>query len=130
MNTRLLMTLSALFLGTLGAGITFLPQELLVHLGINPETLTVLLIQLLGASYLGAGFLNWTNRGKAMGGIYGRPVAMANFANFAIGALGLLKGLRATNFALEVVIITALYSGFAIWFGLVLFTNPAAETVK
>lgn len=54
MNTGILMTLSAAFLATLGVGITFLPQELLAHVGAQPEGALVLLIQMLGALCLGA----------------------------------------------------------------------------
>jgi hypothetical protein len=69
MNTRLLMSLSAAFLAAAGVGITFLPQELLVHAGARADGTLVLLIQLLGASYMGAAALNWMNRGNRVGGI-------------------------------------------------------------
>ena len=124
MNTRLLMSLSAAFLAAAGAGITFLPQELLVHAGARPEGTVVLLVQLLGASYLGAAALNWMNRGNRMGGIYGRPVSMANFLHFAVGALALVKASFVQPAPLEVMVSAAVYSAFAIWFGLVLFTHP------
>jgi hypothetical protein len=119
------MTLSAVLLGVLGIGITFLPQELLAHVGVSPAGSVVLLVQLLGALYLGAAMLNWMNRGALLGGIYGRPVCMANFGNFAIGALALLKGLIAAPISPEVLVAAALYSTFAVWFGIVLFTHPA-----
>ena len=125
MNTRLLMSLSAAFLAALGVGMTFLPQELLAHVGAPPEGTPVLLIQVLGALYLGFATLNWMNRGSHIGGIYGRPVAMANFFHFSVGALALLKGSVAQHFALEVVAMAAVYSVFGAWFGSVLFTHPA-----
>jgi hypothetical protein len=122
------MSLSAAFLATLGVGITFLPQELLAHVGARPEGTPALLIQLLGALYLGFATLNWMNRGSHIGGIYGRPVSMANFFNFAVGATALLKGAIAQQFALEVAAMASIYSVFGVWFGLVLFTHPANET--
>ena len=118
------MSLSAGLLASLGTGITFLPQEFLVHVGVRPEGPIVLVMQLLGALYLGAAILNWMNRGTLIGGIYGRPVSMANFSIFAIGALALLKGLVATRSGLEVAVIATVYSVFAIWFGVVLFSHP------
>ena len=121
------MSLSAAFLGALGVATTFLPHELLVHVGARPEGVPVLLIQLLGALYLGFAMLNWMNRGNRIGGIYGRPVSMANFFNFAVGGLALLKGIAAQHFGLEVWALAAVYSVLAIWFGVVLFTHPLGD---
>ena len=73
MNTKLLMSPSAALLASLGIGITFLPQEFLVHVGVWPAGPIVLVIQLLGALYLAAAILNWMNRGILIGGVYGRP---------------------------------------------------------
>jgi hypothetical protein len=128
MNTRLLMSLSAAFLAALGVGITFLPQELLAHVGARTEGTAVLLIQLLGALYLGFAMLNWMNRGNRIGGIFGRPVSMANFLNFAVGAMALLKGTIAQQFAPEVAAMASIYTVFGLWFGFVLFTHPAGDT--
>jgi hypothetical protein len=47
------MGLSAAFLAMLGVGITFLPQELLAHVGAPSDGTVVLLIQMLGALYFG-----------------------------------------------------------------------------
>ncbi|MGH7491181.1 MAG: hypothetical protein ACREOO_02175 [bacterium] len=125
MNTRLLMILSAAFMAALGVGISFLPQELLVHVGARPEGALVLLMQMLGALYMGFAILNWTARGNLTGGIYSRPVTLANFFNFAIGAVAFLKALSVQHFAFEVAAMATVYSVFGIWFGVVLFTNPA-----
>lgn len=125
MHTRLLMTLSAVLLGLLGTGITFMPQELVNHVGVSPVSSAVLLVQLPGALYLGAAMLNWMNRGALLGGSYGRPVCVANFGNFAVGALALLQGFIAAEANPEVLIVATLYSTFAVWFGIVLFTHPA-----
>jgi hypothetical protein len=124
------MSLSAAFLATLGVGITFLPQELLVHVGAHAKGTPVLLIQLLGALYLGFASLNWMSRGSHIGGIYGRPVAMANFFHFAVGAGALLKGAIAQQFAFEVAAMASIYSVFGVWFALVLFTHPADQVQK
>jgi len=124
MSTRVLMTASAAFLAALGVGITFLPQELAAHVGAPVEGAAVLLMQLLGALYLGFAMLNWMNRGNRIGGIYGRPVSIANFFHFAVGALALVRGIAGHGFTLELAAVTAAYSVFAAWFGWVLFTHP------
>lgn len=126
MHTRYLLTLSAAFLAFLGICFTFLPDELLSHVGVAPIGVIVPLMQLLGALYLGAAILNWMNRGALLGGIYGRPVCLANFFSFAVGALALLKSFVSARFGLDALVVTAAYLAFAIWFGIVLFTHPSA----
>lgn len=130
LHTRLLMSLSAVFLAALGVLITFLPQELLTHVGAPAEGALVQLMQLLGALCLGLAALNWMSRGSHLGGIYGRPVSMANFFSFAIGAVALVKSAAGQQFTVEITAMAAVYSLFAIWFGLVLFTHPTREPSK
>lgn len=122
------MSLSAAFLATLGVGATFLPQEILARVGGRPEGTSVLLIQLLGALYLGFAMLNWMNRGSRIGGIYARPVSMANLLSFAAGGAALLKGVLAGQLAFEIVALAAIYTVFGVWFGFVVFTHPADAT--
>jgi hypothetical protein len=117
-------------MAVLGIGITFLPQELLAHVGVRSEGAPVLLMQMLGALYLGFAALNWMNRGSHLGGVYGRPITLANFVAFAVAAVALLKGAIALRFPLEVTAMAAIYSVFGVWFGLVLFTHPASEIRK
>jgi hypothetical protein len=49
--------------------------------------------QLLGAAWLGVAALNWLQRSAVLGGIYGRPVVLANVALYFISALSLLRAL-------------------------------------
>jgi hypothetical protein len=49
--------------------------------------------QLLGAAWLGVAALNWLQRGARLGGIYGRPVVLANLVLYFVGALSLLRAL-------------------------------------
>jgi hypothetical protein len=118
------MSISAAFLALIGVAITFLPQELLTYASAQPTQALVLLIQVLGALFLGFATLNWMNRGAHVGGIYGRPVTMANFFHFAIGAVALLKGALALDFPIDVTVVAIAYAVFGAWFGLVLFTHP------
>ena len=123
MYSRALMTISAIFMGLLGLGTLFAPGEVLGVHGTSPDNATMLLIQMMGALYLGFAILNWTARGVLIGGIYSRPVALGNFWHFMI--VGLLLTKAAFVFAAwPLVISAAVYSAFAIWFGLVLF-GPA-----
>ena len=125
MNTKILMRLSALFMAILGLGASFLPQEILIHAGYRPQGTGLVLVQALGALYLGQAMLNWMARANLIGGIYSRPVAVCNFMHFAVLAVVLVKALLAGQTAPEIVLGAALYLAFACAFGFVLFTHPA-----
>jgi len=47
--------------------------------------------QLLGAAWLAVAALNWLQRESILGGIYGRPVVLANVALYLISALSLIR---------------------------------------
>jgi hypothetical protein len=47
--------------------------------------------QLLGAAWLGVAALNWLQRAAVLGGIYSRPVVLANLALYVVSALSLLR---------------------------------------
>ncbi|WP_207434388.1 hypothetical protein [Sabulibacter ruber] len=122
MNTKLVMTLSAAFLALLGLGLTFLPQEISSYLSLGDGAAIHLVLQLLGALYLGFAMLNWMAKGSLLGGIYNRPIAVANFTHFFVGALALIKGNPGT--ALPTLVVVGLYSVFALVFGIILYRHP------
>ena len=124
MRTSLLMTVSAMTMFILGIGLTFLPQETLVYLGIDPVPMMVLLLQVTGALYLGFALLNWTARASLIGGIYSRPVAIGNFAHFLVAAITLVRFVIGGERSIFVILITVVYAVLAGWFALVLFTHP------
>ena len=131
MHTRILMTLSAAFMAALGIAATFLPQEIAARYGAAPTAVpATLLIQIAGALYLAFAILNWTVRHSPIGGIYNRPVALANVVHFTVAAITLLKAAlshSATNQfwrSPEIITLTVFNCLFAIWFGLVFITHP------
>jgi Na+-driven multidrug efflux pump len=127
MNTKLVMTLSAAALGLAGILLTFAPAEIARAAGLGPELqpATVLLLQLVGALYLGFALLNWMAKGAHIGGIYNRPIATANLTHFLVMALALLKGCTGQT-ALPPLMwgVAAAYSVFALLFGIILFRHP------
>lgn len=125
MKTKALMTLSAMLMASGGIAASFLPQEILSYSGIDASGFEVLLVQVLGALYLGFAILNWMARGNLIGGVYSRPVAMGNFLHFAVVAVTLLKALLSGTRAEIILAGAVVYSIFAVWFGLVVFTHPA-----
>ena len=123
MNTKLLMSVSAVVLGVTGVSLSFFPQEVAVSLGMGESSDIVL--QVLGALYFGFAMINWMAKANLIGGIYSRPVAAGNLAHFMMGALALTK-LTFSGAGLHYIWVAALvYSVFAVLFGYVFFTTPA-----
>lgn len=123
MHTKTLMTLSALLMAVAGLAASFAPAEILAYLDAWSEVVEVTLVQVLGALYLGFAALNWTARGNLIGGLYSRPVALANFMHTGVVAVTLGK-LALANPNLDMVIATLVYGIFALWFAAVLFSRP------
>lgn len=125
MNTKLLMTLVAVVYGVSGMGCLFLPQEMLTYLGLgSSDPLLVVMLQVLGAAYLGFGMLNWMVKGSKIGGIYNRPVIVANLMHLSVVAITLVKAF--SDFQ-EQQSVLALFTGFyiilALLFGYLLFRS-------
>ena len=128
MNTKSLMTLSAIILALIGISLIFLPNEILDYLELSASETLQLLMQIIGSFYFAFAILNWMSKGSIIGGIYNRPIAMANLTHFVIAGLALIKGVLA-NPSLSYVIwsIAIIYSIFAILFGIVAFKHPVSE---
>lgn len=125
MNTKLILTLSAFFLALIGLILTFLPEEIIDLAGAPSSKTFLLILQLLGGLYFGFAMLNWMAKGSTIGGIYNRPISIANFTHFLIGGLALIKGLMNNlNLPLVIWILAGVYSIFAVFFGLLFSRNP------
>ena len=81
MNTKLLMTLSAMILALIGISLIFLPNEILDYLELSVSETLQLLMQIIGSLYFALAILNWMSKGSIIGGIYNRPIAMANLTH-------------------------------------------------
>lgn len=127
MNTKLLMSANALILGLIGIALSFLPQEIVKVLTLRSDPIV---LQLLGALYLGFAMLNWMNKEKILGGIYGRPIVMANFAHFMIGGMALIKFLIKGPDSSLMVILTVLYAIFGLAFAFMAFTHANIKNQK
>jgi hypothetical protein len=91
LRTRWLLTASALVLAVVGVVLTFMPQEFLASVGERPSAPLVLLAQLGGAMAMSWAILDWMSRGQRVGGIYSRPLAVANALQFTMGSLTLVR---------------------------------------
>lgn len=116
MNTKLLMTLTSVSLALAGVFLLFVPDILLSALDVTVTPQASLLGQMLGALYFSFALMNWTAKDSAIGGIYARPVSLANFGHFFSGALLLIKFLFSNPFNLPTLLVTLFYAVFAIVF--------------
>jgi len=128
MNTKSLMTLSAMILAMIGISLIFLPNEILDYLELSVSETLQLLMQIIGSLYFALAILNWMSKGSVIGGIYNRPIAIANLTHFVIAGLALIKGVLANpNLSYVIWSIAIIYSMFAILFGIVAFRHPVSE---
>jgi len=70
------MTTSAAVFAALGAITFFFQEEVVAAAGLHPTA--ALPVQLLAGGFFAIANLNWMGRGAIYGGIYGRPIVMAN----------------------------------------------------
>jgi hypothetical protein len=116
MNTKILMMSSSLALGLAGIFALFMPDLLLFGQEAADAGTVSLLLQLMGALYFSFALMNWTAKDSLIGGIYARPVSVANFSHFFIGALLLVKYLMSNAFSLPIFTLTMVYVIFAVCF--------------
>jgi hypothetical protein len=131
LNTRVVMVASSVVL-LIGAVVClFLPTEALATLGFPAENAVV--GQMIGALYLGFAAANWTARGSMIGGIYARPLSVANFVHFVVGGTVLAKGITDSTLNFAYLTVTLGYAIFAVLFVLVFygrlerFRNPESS---
>ncbi|MDA3859952.1 MAG: hypothetical protein PF445_01885 [Melioribacteraceae bacterium] len=131
MNTKLIMTFSAIMLGIVGISLTFLPQEISIYFDLRTSKLIQTKIQILGALYFSFAMLNWMTKASFIGGVYNRPIVIANLTHFMIGSITLVKHIISSeNLSVIFVILTTLYSLLTILFGRILFRHPGEENTK
>ena len=130
MNTKLLMTSSSLTLALAGIFALFTPDVLLGMFGAPISDPSSTLIQLMGALYFSMAMMNWTAKDSAIGGIYARPVSLANFAHFFIGTLILAKVVLSNGFNVPIVLLLAVYAIFAVLFYWLVFRSTGIKSNK
>lgn len=126
------MITSAIILGIMGLGLTFLPEEISEVLGMKTNQFSLLTLQILGATYLGFAMLNWMTKNNLIGGIYSRPLVIGNLVHFLVSAFALIKMvLHLENHIDIMVTLTIIYFILTLGFGYVFMTNPSkiAKTV-
>jgi len=128
MNTKSLMTLSAIILALIGISLIFFPKEILDYFELSVSDTLTLLMQIFGSFYFAFAMLNWVSKESIIGEIYNRPIAIANLTHFLIADLNLIKGVLANpSLPYAIWLIAIIYSIFAILFGIVVFKHPVSE---
>lgn len=128
MNTRWLLGSCAVVLGASGAALTFAPQEVAALSGWADAGPPPFVLQLLGAAYLALALLDWMVRRSVIGGIYGRPVVLANLVHFTVAAFAAL-GTEGAVRSVPVLGAAAVCAVFAFAFGWVMMRHPGDRTV-
>ncbi|CAM5223363.1 hypothetical protein UACE39S_00633 [Ureibacillus acetophenoni] len=129
MKTKWLMSSSAVLMGLAGLVGTFIPEEISIILGVEHSPITLILLQIIGGLYLGFAMLNWFTRSALIGGIYNKPVVLANLIHCIVVFFALIRQL-AEQFHFVFVILTLVYLGFAVWLTLVMRSNPLSNPSK
>ncbi|HEX3577174.1 MAG TPA: hypothetical protein VHY33_01315 [Thermoanaerobaculia bacterium] len=120
------MAASAVFLGITGIAALFAPDEILRATGIPSSPFLPPLVQLCAALLLGFAMTNWMAKGSRVGGIYNRPIAVGNLLQFAVGAITLDRFALHGHEVWQILVFAAIYTIFAIGFGLVVFGRGEA----
>lgn len=125
------MITSAVFMGILGIGLTFLPNEIARYFGKELDIISQLTLQLSGALYLGFAMVNWMAKHNLMGGIYGKPLNIGNLVHFLVSSLALIKlVMKVENHTAILLSLTFIYTAFALGFGIVFMSSPRNLVAK
>ena len=124
-NTKLLLSSSAVLMAVSGLILLFAPREFLGFIGADAKGTLEVIIQLHGAMLIAFAMVNWTAKDSRIGGIYNRSVSVGNTAHFVTGAITLLKAAVAAAVLWPAAIV---YAVFAAAFAFLLFgSSPQAE---
>ena len=129
LSTRLSRA-SALVLLLGGLALLFAPDALLPRLVPGFPAAGEWLGQLLAAAWLGVAALNWTSQRAVLGGIYGRPVVLANVALYFVSATSLGRAAARGAGPGALWALLAVAAALAAVYGWLLFRGPAAADLE
>ena len=121
----LVLTASAVVYLAGALALLFAPQEALAAAGVPVARAAVALAQSLGSALFGFSMLNWLQRHARIGGIFGRPVVVANLAHAASAALLLARIATTPPYSLVLWAALALYAVIGVAFAVKLLVSPA-----
>lgn len=124
MKLNSLLVAAAAVYGVAGMALTFAPAESLAALRAPAPAIVVWMAQLLGAAILGLALLNYVHRYSMVGGIFGRPILLANLGFLSLSFFATLSSWRRDGGAVYLTACIVLGILFAA-FGVRLFTRAA-----
>ena len=131
MNTKILMATSSIILGATGIMLTFAPDLVLSNLNVDTSQTALLLGQVMGGMYFGYSMLNWMTKESLIGGIYNRPIAIANFTHFLIAGLSIGKRLISNPDLPRALWATGVvYAILGLLFIMILFRHPINSPIE
>lgn len=117
------MTTTSLVLGLAGIVALFAPESVLVMLGATITKPLSVLVQVIGTLYFSIALMNWTAKDSIIGGIYARPVSLANFAHFFTGTLVLAKYFFSNSLNVPILLMLIVYVILALFFYWLVFRH-------
>jgi len=120
-----LLAASAVILGTIGLVTLFLPAEFIQVAGMGAAS--VLSVQLSSSGFLALAFLNWNGRGAIYGGIYGRPIILANMMFGVITSTTMAAGILDLELNLWLWVLVGLLGGYVLGFGYLMWSPPGSK---
>jgi len=130
MNSKLLLISSAAVLGAAGLVANFMPQEIAGKLGLTGLPAGALLVQLAAGLVIGFATMNWMCRNQTVGGIYGKPLALANAMHFVLGAFGLGRAATGPLQSPLLWAAFAIYALFAVGFVWLVFGGAPSSVAR
>ena len=120
---------SAITLGVAGLAFLFAADAILPRLIPEFPARAAWLGQIIAASWVALGALNWLSRSQLLGGIYGRAVVSANATYYFVAALSLLNFHDADSTA-AFRLLLALHAVFALVYCFLLFMGPFERDLR
>jgi hypothetical protein len=130
MISSLISYVSSVVLAVAGVALLFASDVILPSVVSGFPVDAAWLGQLLAAAWLGVAFLNWAHRATVLGGIYGRPVVLANFALYVISALSLVRVLHGNAASAWLWPAFAVAAVLALAYGALLLRGPFAADMR
>lgn len=124
MVSRLVSTGSALVLFAGGLVLLFGADDVLPAVAPGFPASEAWIGQLLAAAWLGVAGMNWLQRRSRIGGIYGRPVVVANVGLYFISALTLIGTVRRGAGGPVLWVVTGVFAAFAIVYMALMLRGP------
>lgn len=122
-----LLTASAIVYAAGALPLLFAPAEILVGLGGERSALAETLLQLVAGLLFGFAMLNWMSRAGRVGGIYNRPLVVANFAQAAIVTATLARTVPGAGAGWPGWAALIVWAALGLGFTAKLFSTPARE---